>query len=278
MLDRGRMGAGLLPRALFGVGIALVLATARSGAAADAEPIALEFHTSAECGSGAAFEAQVLARTARARIIHAAGAAALPSGRVFRVTIDGKSPDPVTGRAANGSATLIVVDAHGRTSERKLGAAPCAELVEALALVTAIAIDPAASTKPIAELAPAPPPLLGFPRDAAGPTSIPIPPPPVPTRDKPSAPKSPIRHRSHGGFPCSAWVRARGWDSSDLRRARGASHRRSRARKVLHRPRSDRVRGQRLGIRRGVVGRSTLSVIAALTTADERSRMDWTNR
>lgn len=164
---------------LAALAICSALVAAGRARADEAEPIKLEFSSHGDaCGTEAGFRAQVMARTARARLV-VDGAT-----RVFRVTIEGNPP---TGK-------LVVIDAKGNKAERKLGSAPCAELVEALALVTAIAIDPGASTKPIAELAP---PFEAIPSNRPGPFVLgPLVPPPVPTRDKVPPSPSPTAWRA----------------------------------------------------------------------------------
>ena len=161
-----------------------VASMAAHARAETAEPIRLEF-AGHGCSSYDEFRAQVLARTARASFVTEA------PRRTFRVTIEGTPP---TGR-------LVIVDAGGATTERRIGAAPCDGLVEALALVSAIAIDPAASTKPIAELDRAPTVWVD---SGPGPFVLPpMPGPSVPHRDTAPAPMRP-RYRAtavaHAGF------------------------------------------------------------------------------
>jgi hypothetical protein len=147
-----------------------------------AEPIQLVWESPA-CGTAEGFRTQVLARTTRATFVER------DPRRTFRVTIRvaPAKADKVVGK-------LVVTDGHGGTTERSLGAAPCDELVEALALVTAIAIDPAASTKPLAELGPA---VLAYPADEPGPiVKLPWDPAPAAPRDAPPPPAARARWRA----------------------------------------------------------------------------------
>ncbi len=120
-----------------------------------AEPIQLVYESEG-CGTADAFRSQVLARTAKAAFVDAG------AHRTFRVILRTSTGGKRTGK-------LVVTDPKGGTSERSLGAGSCDEMVEALALVTAIAIDPAASTRPIAELEPT---WLAYPADEHGPTPL----------------------------------------------------------------------------------------------------------
>ena len=177
MLHRGAMAGWGLRVHVAAAALAVAASIAARARADAAEPIQLVFEGHG-CGSADEFRAQVLARTARATFV------TTNARRTFRVTIAGTPP----------SGSLVIVDAQGKTTERRIGSAPCDALVEALALVSAIAIDPAASTKPIAELAPAPPPV-DDPEPGLGPFALaPIPPPDGPSRDE--APPAPsVRFR-----------------------------------------------------------------------------------
>ncbi|HWP05231.1 MAG TPA: hypothetical protein VNN72_05790 [Polyangiaceae bacterium] len=129
-----------------------------------AEPkvgVALDYQVHAGCPNADELLAEIMARTPRAKAA-VAGEDALS----LRVRIDevpgGSRGELVIGRASDGS-----------TSRRELAAADCRQVVSALALMTALVIDPDAATS----LEP-PPPKPPPPRPAAAPP--PPPPPPGP--------------------------------------------------------------------------------------------------
>jgi hypothetical protein len=138
-------------RAREGKGFAIAAAIAASTLAAppasagDTEPIRIVFRAPGGCPDAAEFTGQVQARTAMARL-----AAPGEPARTFTVVID------TAGRRSHGKLTLD--DPHGPGSVREVSAERCAEIVSALALVTALAIDPRASTAPTPAPRPAPPP------------------------------------------------------------------------------------------------------------------------
>jgi len=146
--------------------LALALVPARA-AAADSEPIRIVFHAPAACPDEAAFTAQVTARTARARI-----AAAGEVARTFTISI--------TAQEARTRGTLRIDDPAGSPATRVVSGVTCEEVVSALGLITALAIDPRASTAPT-PLAPAPalpPPAAPIAPVAPPPPRPPLPPPP----------------------------------------------------------------------------------------------------
>jgi hypothetical protein len=120
-----------------------ILLAASAGSAAETEPIRVRFEAPAGCPGEAAFLDQVRARTARARV-----AAAGEKARTFavRLTQEGRS---IHGR-------LAIEESSAQTELREITAERCAEVVSALALVAALAVDPHASTAPPARL-PTPP-------------------------------------------------------------------------------------------------------------------------
>jgi hypothetical protein len=95
-----------------------------------------------DCPDVSSFVAEVEARTQRGRWARTDEGATALGVTIARV------PGGATG-------TLTVETADGTTSEREVTAASCEQVVGALALVTALAIDPQASTAPV--LRPRPP-------------------------------------------------------------------------------------------------------------------------
>src|SRR5262249_41943880 len=113
------------------------------------EAIRVEFSAPKGCPTESAFVAEIEARTARARIVRSGDAV-----RSFIVTVREEQ-----GRSVG---DLVIVDPRTSTATRRLGGASCAEVTSALALVTALAIDPKASMEPSPDrrapaLAPTPP-------------------------------------------------------------------------------------------------------------------------
>jgi hypothetical protein len=145
---------------------------------AEPVPFAVVYTAPPECPPADAFAEQIAARTPVFRE-HAAEHA-------LRVEIVSAPGGGVLGRAS-----LVL---SGNAVERELRAERCEEVVEALALVVAILIDPNADTRPIAVAS------AGAPRADATPDTAPAPPPasppdkvpPVrPARPKPSPPPEP---------------------------------------------------------------------------------------
>jgi hypothetical protein len=110
------------------------------------ESVGVEYHAPVTCPDERAFVAQVSARTARFR--RALGGAA----RTFVVTLA-----PAVGAGVHGR--LDAVDAGGARTSRELDGDTCEQVIRALALVTALAIDPNASLAPV-PLSTAPPPAV----------------------------------------------------------------------------------------------------------------------
>lgn len=132
------------------------------------EPIRIQVSAPEGCAGTDAFIAEVSARTARARLAGAGEVA-----RSFTVTI------VAAGKRARG--TLVIEDPHGAGGHREVSGESCAEVASALALVTALAIDPKASTA--AKVVPRPPPPPPSPPPSLPP---PTPPPPrIPQRPPP---------------------------------------------------------------------------------------------
>ncbi len=105
------------------------------------EAIRLDYHAPGECPSRDVFSAQVFGRTPHARV-----AQDNERARAFAVRLT------VTPERADGEVTIRDLD--DSVSTRKVRGRTCDEVVLALALVTALAIDPTASMAPI-PLAPA---------------------------------------------------------------------------------------------------------------------------
>lgn len=129
------MAAGrLLATSLSGLGV--LAAIAFPGTAwAQAEAIHLEYRADEGCPDAASFFAQVQERTARARL-----ASTNESARTFVVTL-------ARGRA--GTIGRLAIQEHQRlTVARQLTGEQCGDVASALALATALAIDPLASLLP----------------------------------------------------------------------------------------------------------------------------------
>jgi hypothetical protein len=103
---------------------------------ADPEVVELRYAAPSACPSRAAFETEILERTNNVQL----GA---PARRVFSVAIE---------PTADGFHGLLVVD---DVADKELASPRCEDLTSALALVTALAIDPTASVLP--RRAPLPP-------------------------------------------------------------------------------------------------------------------------
>lgn len=142
----------------------LLVMAAGSAARADQEVVELRYSAPPGCPSRAAFEAEILERTQRVRFAaeHSpeqppargsgstagdprnpicrgctgSGPSAAPARRVFAVTVE---------TTADGFRGTLAVD---RTSDKELAAPRCEDLTTALALVTALAIDPTATLTP----------------------------------------------------------------------------------------------------------------------------------
>ncbi len=145
----------------------IALAT-MSAFAADTEPIRLRFEAPPDCPGEAAFLDQVRARTAKVRV-----AATAEKARTFAVRLT-QEGGKVHGR-------LAIEDSASQTEIREVTGERCAEVVSALALITALAVDPHASTAPPARLpaAPLPPPAPAIGSDPSAPgASSTLPPPP----------------------------------------------------------------------------------------------------
>jgi hypothetical protein len=123
-------------------GLALASSAAATGLAKGAsaqheptEPIRVEYRAPASCPDADSFTARMRARTDRPR-----PAAAGEAARTFVVSITTTGPS-FAGR-------LLIRDPDGAEGSRTVRGATCDEVVEALALFAALAVDPLASTSP----------------------------------------------------------------------------------------------------------------------------------
>lgn len=121
----------------------LLAARPGHGASTSVERVRLVYRAPSSCPSRAFFTRQVRARTARVRF------ARTGAERHFSVSIET--------RAKGFFGRLEIVDQAGRANTRSFQGRACSDVVAALALVTALAIDPHASTAPVASL---PPPVV----------------------------------------------------------------------------------------------------------------------
>lgn len=135
-------GTRALPPVLGVAAASLAPAVAR----AETEAIRIEYRADALCPSQAEFTAKVLRRTQRARL-----ASAHEPARTFVVAI--------TRHRAGFRGSLVIREADRSTIGRRVEGANCGELADALALSTALAVDP---TAPSVE------PATSTPADALG--------------------------------------------------------------------------------------------------------------
>jgi hypothetical protein len=138
----------------------------------DVEPVRIEFHAPSGCPGESAFLDQVRARTSKSR-----PAAAGERARTFTIT--------VTQRGSRILGLLKIEDPPAPPAVREVSGEECSEIVSALALITALAVDPHASTAPAARLSTAPPPQPaapspGAPSPSSGEAARSEPPPPFP--------------------------------------------------------------------------------------------------
>lgn len=197
-IDKGHAVTGYTVDMLRGLaigGCAAILTIAGTTHAQEApEPLSVAYEAPAGCPTSDAFFREIAARTTRAR-------AATPNerARVMHVVVT-KSGEQHVGR-------LWIEEANASSTARSVSGKTCSEVVSALALVGALAVDPRASTAPIAaapiatepasEAPPPPPP--GKVAETSPPPPAPVVPPPVAPRtsstsgDPPSASSPPGR-------------------------------------------------------------------------------------
>jgi hypothetical protein len=113
-------------------------------ARAEQEPIDLSYRAYEGCPSERQFLAMVVGRAAKALVLSERG-----RGRKFHVTVTQQRRETL-GR--------LEISASGITASREVTGAHCGEVVSALALFTALAIDPSAKAEPGAEPKPEEPP------------------------------------------------------------------------------------------------------------------------
>src|SRR5580692_7138294 len=155
-------------------------------------PLHVEYVAPGNCPTEADFEAGVRARTAFARF------ADEPNAQAVHVI--------VRPTGAKYAGHLSIVSRSGRVSERDVQDALCSDVVDALALVTALAVDPNATLLLPAPSSPPPTGPAVPPLDAPPLDSPPIapPPPPPPETIPPPAARRASPPRSEPGSPSSA--------------------------------------------------------------------------
>jgi hypothetical protein len=165
-LGFAEMRASRLPACLrWAAAISVASAAGRAGAddARDPVPVRLEFTGPVGCPTPDEF-----ARRVEERAPHMRRAADGERARAFRAVVRA-GPSGAVGR-------LVLVEPDGRTSERSLEAGDCRQAMEALALITALAVErpadaepaPPESSRPAPETAP-PAPAAPTPATASAP-------------------------------------------------------------------------------------------------------------
>ncbi len=131
---------------VLGLGVAALAAhaSAQGSPSKSSEPLRVDYRREGACPDGDAFFGAVRARTEKARPATSGEAA-----RTLKVTVAEEA------RGSRGTLAIVAADGASSTSVREVRAATCDDVVSALALVAALAIDPEARTTPVA-LAPAP--------------------------------------------------------------------------------------------------------------------------
>jgi hypothetical protein len=135
--DLSRLGHKVLGGLLVFSAIALFSGLAK----ADPEALHLVYRAPAECPDESAFVDLLRARTTQIRL------SSEGARRTFDVTLETE--------AGRFSGTLQVVDLGGVSTRRRFASGDCAEVASALAILTALAVDPAASpaASPVAPVA-----------------------------------------------------------------------------------------------------------------------------
>ena len=201
-----------------------------AGASGRGRTIRIEYAAPSQCPDQASFLDEVRERTTR---WHPETGPA----PVRRFVIE------VTPREGGMRGRLALTDIAGVSAVREVDGATCSDVVEALALMTALAIDPHASIAPIRKAPPPPPPA-----------ELPPPPPPAPPRPPPTheAPPSPPPAR---------------WRFGSRRPRRGSRRRRARSRDWR-----ERFRRRGLAARVALVSQPSraLPVRRGAARADER--------
>ncbi len=144
--------------------VSIILAQALPLAHARAEPIRIAYRAPSRCPDEAQFRSEIFARTALAR-----SAAEGEAAREFAVDIADRPDGSLSG-------SLEIHSTNGAVSRRDMTASQCGELVSALALMVALAVDPEGASLSPARPAPQNPALAA--PDAGGPVatwSTPVP-------------------------------------------------------------------------------------------------------
>lgn len=136
----------------------LTLAVARAATAEDGVALQLRYMAPGDCPNAASFFAQVTARTALAR-------AAAQGERASELVI------AIAHVAGGSTGTLELTAPDGASSTRSVSAAQCEQVVTALALMTALAVDPNASVAAVPKPAPAATPSEPVHTDSPSPSS-----------------------------------------------------------------------------------------------------------
>jgi hypothetical protein len=143
------------------------LGVSARASADDHVPLVLEYSAPPACPGADRFLDEIAARTSRAR-------PAKPDERATTLTVVIKDV------AGGDKGTLKLQAADGATSARQVSAADCEQVVSALALMTALAIDPNAVTDPVAVTKPPTQKPSEPPAPKPAPASEPKAPPPKP--------------------------------------------------------------------------------------------------
>src|SRR5690349_8904300 len=124
---------------LLGLGLAMLGAEHQARADEPVEPIRVQLSTRQGCGNEGELLRAVLARTARARAAQPSEAA-----RILRMEITSDDAQ----RKLVGELSIIDPAApHESSEKRSISSDSCRELLDALALFAALAVDPEASTE-----------------------------------------------------------------------------------------------------------------------------------
>lgn len=168
-------------RALVGAAVIALLLCSAVPALADTEAITLDYQVPSGCARRKDFVSRVHTFTSKADIVDDDGA----PHRKFAVRVQRATS------AVNGDLTI---DDGGAKTTRHVSGASCDEVLSALALATAIAVDPDALGAPTPESPPPTPPPAPAP-----PPKPPAPPPTPPVKPAPRAIPPPAAH--HGPAP-----------------------------------------------------------------------------
>jgi len=160
------MSRGPSVGACLGVLAVLAVASVAGAQQEPPEPLAVAYEAPDGCPSSDAFFREITARTTRARVARPGERA-----RVMHVV--------VTRRGEEHVGRLWIEDAKASSTARSVSGKTCGEVVGALALVGALAVDPRASTAPVVVAAPDGADVAG----GSGPASAEKAVPPAPARE-----------------------------------------------------------------------------------------------